>query len=191
MRRKARRSSPSTSRRTASGFSIVRVRRSCSSRKTNRTPSACSVSQMRTSYVKDGINDYVVHGATEAVNPAGVGTKSAARYALSVPAGGRAVLQLRLTDTRMLTPVRRGIRPHVRRSASRGRRVLRHGHPRPPERRRQAGDAAGVRRPAVDEAVLPLHHSRLAQGGSDAAPLRQPIASTAATTPGFSCTTPT
>jgi hypothetical protein len=57
-----------------------------------------------TSYVKDGINDYVVHGAIEAVNPAGVGTKSAARYALSVPAGGRAVLQLRLTDTRMLTP---------------------------------------------------------------------------------------
>ena len=33
-------------------------------------------------YVKDGINDYVVHGARDAVNPAQTGTKAAAHYTL-------------------------------------------------------------------------------------------------------------
>ena len=49
-------------------------------------------------YVKDGINSFVVNGQADAVNPAQVGTKAAAHYRLSVPAGGRAVLQLRLTS---------------------------------------------------------------------------------------------
>ena len=31
-------------------------------------------------YVKDGINDYVVHGVKTAVNPDGYGTKAAAHY---------------------------------------------------------------------------------------------------------------
>ena len=31
-------------------------------------------------YAKDGINDYIVHGATQAVNPARVGTKLAAHH---------------------------------------------------------------------------------------------------------------
>jgi hypothetical protein len=49
-------------------------------------------------YVKDGINDYVVNGSAETVNPAGTGTKVAAHHILEVEAGGRAVLHLRLTD---------------------------------------------------------------------------------------------
>jgi hypothetical protein len=49
-------------------------------------------------YAKDGINDFVVDGRTEAVNPARVGTKAAADYALRVPAGGTAVVRLRLSD---------------------------------------------------------------------------------------------
>jgi hypothetical protein len=49
-------------------------------------------------YVKDGINDYVVLGRKEAVNPAGTGTKAAAHQTLTVEAGGTAVLRLRLTD---------------------------------------------------------------------------------------------
>ena len=49
-------------------------------------------------YGKDGINDCVVDGRTEAVNPAGVGTKAAADYALDVPAGATRVVRLRLTD---------------------------------------------------------------------------------------------
>ncbi len=33
-----------------------------------------------TAYVKDGIHDAVVHGLTDATNPAGTGTKVAAHY---------------------------------------------------------------------------------------------------------------
>ena len=47
-------------------------------------------------YVKDGINDYVVDGATDAVNPAHTGTKVAARHRLELPAGAQAKIRLRL-----------------------------------------------------------------------------------------------
>lgn len=50
------------------------------------------------SYVKDGINDYVVHGRQDAVNPAQTGTKAAARYVLSLAPGQTATIRLRLTD---------------------------------------------------------------------------------------------
>ena len=49
----------------------------------------------RSPYVKDSINDYIVHGRTEAVNPEKKGTKVAAVYQLSVPAGGCRVVRLR------------------------------------------------------------------------------------------------
>jgi hypothetical protein len=49
-------------------------------------------------YVKDSINDYVIHDDAGAVNPARVGTKAAAHYRLAVPAGGSAVVRLRFTD---------------------------------------------------------------------------------------------
>ena len=47
-------------------------------------------------YPKDGINDYVIKGA-DSVNPDRVGTKCAARYRLTVPARGSAVVRLRLS----------------------------------------------------------------------------------------------
>jgi len=47
-------------------------------------------------YVKDGINDYVVSGASSAVNPAQTGTKAAARYVLSIGPNETQVLRLRL-----------------------------------------------------------------------------------------------
>jgi hypothetical protein len=52
----------------------------------------------RSRYVKDGINDYVVSGRREAVSPEEVGTKAAAHYRLTVPAGGCEVVRLRLTS---------------------------------------------------------------------------------------------
>ncbi|MGL5080024.1 MAG: MGH1-like glycoside hydrolase domain-containing protein [Microcoleaceae cyanobacterium] len=51
----------------------------------------------RSPYVKDGINNYVVNGQQEAVNPSKTGTKAAAHYQLEVPAGGVQVIQLRLS----------------------------------------------------------------------------------------------
>jgi hypothetical protein len=56
-------------------------------------------SQNRTPYVKDGINDFIVQGQTEAVNPARTGTKAAAHYHLTVPAGKCETIRLRLTPT--------------------------------------------------------------------------------------------
>jgi hypothetical protein len=47
-------------------------------------------------YVKDGINDYVVHGKCDAINPALSGTKAAARYALSLDPGETRTVRLRL-----------------------------------------------------------------------------------------------
>ena len=52
----------------------------------------------RTPYVKDGINDYIVHGATGAVNPALIGTKAAVHYRLLIAGRGRATVKLRFTD---------------------------------------------------------------------------------------------
>ncbi len=53
----------------------------------------------RTPYVKDGINDYIIHGTTEAVNPERSGTKAAAHYRLIVGAGETATVRLRLANS--------------------------------------------------------------------------------------------
>lgn len=55
-------------------------------------------SENRTPYVKDGINNYVVNGEKDAVNPSGIGTKAAALYELDIPAGSSSVVRVRLTD---------------------------------------------------------------------------------------------
>ena len=49
-----------------------------------------------TPYPKDGINDHVVGGAAT-VNPARTGTKAAAWYQVTVPAGGSSEIRVRLT----------------------------------------------------------------------------------------------
>jgi hypothetical protein len=49
-------------------------------------------------YVKDGINNYVVHGKQDAVNPQRTGTKVAAHHRISVGAGETATIRLRLSD---------------------------------------------------------------------------------------------
>jgi mannosylglycerate hydrolase MGH1-like protein/glycosyl hydrolase family 63 len=51
-----------------------------------------------TPYVKDGINDAIVHGKEDAVNRAGTGTKVAAHYPLLIGPGETATVRLRLTD---------------------------------------------------------------------------------------------
>ncbi len=48
-------------------------------------------------YVKDGINDFVVHGNTEAVNPDQLGTKVAADFDLQIGPGETRTIRLRLT----------------------------------------------------------------------------------------------
>ena len=54
-----------------------------------------------TPYVKDAFHEFIVSGRGDAVNPAKVGTKAAAHYALDVPAGGSQTVRLRLAAARM------------------------------------------------------------------------------------------
>ena len=55
-------------------------------------------------YLKDAINNYVVEGRQDAVNPAREGTKVAAHYRLTVEPGKSATVRLRLTDAETKTP---------------------------------------------------------------------------------------
>jgi hypothetical protein len=59
-------------------------------------------------FFKDGIGDFVVAGRADAVNAARRGTKGAAHYRLSVPAGGAITLRLRFTPA---PPGQRGPEP--------------------------------------------------------------------------------
>ena len=64
----------------------------------NETNSQRLFGQVHPGFFKDGINDFIVSGATGAVNPEATGTKAAAHYRAVVPAGGRVEFRLRLTD---------------------------------------------------------------------------------------------
>ncbi|HWS00179.1 MAG TPA: hypothetical protein VN249_06150, partial [Prolixibacteraceae bacterium] len=50
-------------------------------------------------YVKDGINDYVVQGIRDTVNPAKQGTKVAAHYHVTIEAGQSSVIRMRLSNS--------------------------------------------------------------------------------------------
>ncbi len=52
----------------------------------------------RTPYVKDGINEYIVNGNTDAVNPDKAGTKAAANYKMVVPAHSEVTIRARFCD---------------------------------------------------------------------------------------------
>src|SRR6266487_1232759 len=58
----------------------------------------------RTPYVKDGINEAVVHGAVGTVNPDGFGTKAATHYTFVIAPGETEVVMLRLSATQHATP---------------------------------------------------------------------------------------
>ena len=60
--------------------------------------------QNATPYVKDGINNYVVAGRQDAVNPNQTGTKAAAHYQLNVGASETGVIRLRLSNAASPNP---------------------------------------------------------------------------------------
>ncbi len=57
--------------------------------------------QNGSAYVKDGINNYIVHRAHNSVNPEQVGTKAAAHYSLMVQPGETVTVRLRLSDKKI------------------------------------------------------------------------------------------
>ena len=62
----------------------------------------------RTPYVKDGLNNCIVNGYQEAVNPEKQGTKASAHYTATVEAGKSKTLRLRLSDKAPAAPFGRG-----------------------------------------------------------------------------------
>ena len=52
-------------------------------------------------YVKDGIDNYIVHGKKDAVNPEKKGTKVSAHYPLTLGAGESRTIRLRLSDQKI------------------------------------------------------------------------------------------
>ena len=118
-------------------------------------------------YVKDGINDFVVAGRREAVNPRLEGTKAAANYQLEVGPGQTAAIRLRLTKTlpdRDWRSLRRPFLADVGAPCARGRRVLPRSNASWRPRGRGQGHAAGVGGNAVDQAVLFLRPGQMAPG---------------------------
>jgi len=55
-------------------------------------------------YVKDGINNYIVDGNAQGVNPHGTGTKAALHYTMEIPAAASVVIKLRLSNKKITTP---------------------------------------------------------------------------------------
>jgi hypothetical protein len=62
----------------------------------------------QTPYVKDGIDDYVVQGRRDAVNPERTGTKASAHYEVTVGAGESRTIRLRLHDKASVKPFNGG-----------------------------------------------------------------------------------
>ncbi len=126
-----------------------------------------------TPFPKDGINDHVVHG-TPTVNPERTGTKAAYWYTVPVAAGATVTLRVRLRPAESAeAPASAALRGGVRRRAGgpavRGRRVLRRAHRADLLGRRGHGHAAGLRRHAVEQAVLRLRRGPVARRRPDPA----------------------
>ena len=75
----------------------AKVRRRCSFTETNQ-PRPAVRDANESPYVKDGINDCVVQGRQDAVNPEKHGTKVAAHYQVTIGAGQTSVIRLRLAN---------------------------------------------------------------------------------------------
>ena len=128
----------------------------------------------RSPYVKDSINNAIVHGQTEAVNPAKQGTKAAAHYRLTVNPGASQVVRLRLsdvsptalaqTDGGVAGPFGDPFEAALQARQTGSRCVLRHRHSARAQRGRGQCHAPGPGRHAVEQAVLPLRRGPMAGG---------------------------
>ena len=146
----------------------------CSAR-TRRTPRACTAARRRR--VSEGRDQRPRPDRGGTVNPERRGTKCAFWYRLSVPAGGTVELRLRLRPA--------GSPPGQRRRWGRTSRVVArrraeadefYAELTPARRlgRRGAGPAPGLRRDAVEQAVLLLRRRPLARRRPDPARHRRP-----------------
>ena len=114
-------------------------------------------------YVKDAFHAFVVHGNTDAVNPAETGTKAAAHYRLEVGAGQSVAVRLCLTDAHAGNRVRsRPSRQTVEARRREADEFYRSCTPESASEDTAQRHAPGLRRPLLDEAVLLLRRQHVA-----------------------------
>ena len=121
------------------------------------------------SFAKDGINDAVVNGKTEAVNPANRGSKAVARYKVHLE-GGASTSASASSDCRLRSwrNAFQGLRFSLSQADRGSRQIFRNHHPEHAQRRRAKRDAAIAGRSAVVQAVLPLCDQGVAGRRSEA-----------------------
>ncbi len=130
-------------------------------------------------YVKDAFHEYVIHGRSDAVNPAATGTKAAAHYVLNIAAQDSATVELRLfaEEEAPRSPSAPDFDRVFADRTGEADEFYRQPHPARHVGRRSPHQPAGVCRPALDEAVLPLRGQGVARRRSGpAAAARQPPA---------------
>ena len=120
-------------------------------------------------YVKDGVNEFIVHGAADAINPERTGTKVAAHHVLEVPAGASASIRVRLTASdRSGANVPGKGKPlgadfdQLFKTRRKEADELRDGDPADAAGRRGDGDAPGAGGVAVGQAVLRVQRASVA-----------------------------
>jgi hypothetical protein len=59
--------------------------------------------QNQAAYVKDGINEYLIHNRFDAINPDRIGTKTAVDYPMAIAPGETQIFRLRLADSPDIT----------------------------------------------------------------------------------------
>ena len=115
-------------------------------------------------HFKDAFHEFVVDRNSSAINPQRRGTKAAAHYHLEVPAGGRAVVRLRLSADTHVDPFAGfdSLIERRRREADDFYDRLQTGA----VRRSAARPAAGAGRDDLEQAVLLLRRAAVAEGRS-------------------------
>ena len=107
-----------------------------------------------TPYVKDGINNAVVHGQIAAVNPGETGTKAAAHYQHMIAPGATVTIELRLRASADTAPPFADFAATFAQRRAEADAFLRRAPASSAESRCAAGAAPGLRWNAVVEAIL-------------------------------------
>lgn len=115
-------------------------------------------------YVKDGINDYLIHRRKEAINSNQIGTKVCAHYVLSIGAGETKTIRLRLTESANLTqPFGADYNTIFQNRIKQADEFYQRISPFPQSTRRAQCPATSICRNVVDKTILLLRGGRLAQ----------------------------
>ena len=142
-------------------------------------------------YVKDAFHSYIVSGQRDAVNPARVGTKAAAHYALDVPAGGQPDDPRAARRRRRRQDAFRDFDEVFTSRIADADEFYARITPRPLGEDAAPRPSPGARRHAVEQAVLLLRPRAVAQRAQEPPAARGGRGEACGTRSGSTCSTPT